>query len=239
MRKILCLSRIEMAQSMFSPNVTGVAIDPATAFPQQYAEIVDLKQQISNLSQQVMQAEQVAKNAATAVRGLGALNAGNKSFRGKNAPSVYAAYNTRANNYVARGNFAINGFPFRAQNANSFNAVLAQMKQMRGQVGQTLRNARQASTNAKNLQSQLKSLDDQLKMKTAKLRKNVANATAKASKAQRQGLRQVTGPSYTVKPGVGSVANLNTALTGPLAPKKGFLSRMFGRGRKTRRNYRK
>lgn len=219
----------------FSPNITGVMIDPKTAFPDQYDEIVKLKSNIATLSQQVQAAEDTARQAANAVKGMGALNAANKSFRGKNAPSVYAAFNTASNNYVARGNFAVNGFPFRVSNPNSFNAVLAEMKRMRGTVGQTLRNARTASNSARGLQTRLKALDDQLKAKTAKLRKNVANATAKASQAQRKGLRQVTGPSYSVKPGTGAVSALNTALQAPLAPKKGFFSKMFGRGRKTRR----
>jgi phage shock protein A len=219
----------------FSPNITGVTIDPQVAFPQQYSEIVQLKKNIAAISQQVMEAEANAANAATAVKALGAHNIGNTSFRGKNAPSVYAAFNAAKNDYVARGNFSINGFPFRVNNSKSFNAVLAQMKQMRGTVGQTLRNARSASNSAKQLQTRLKTLDDQLKVKTAKLRKNVANATAKASKAQRRGLRQVTGPSYTVQPGTGSVSALNTALMPPQVPKKGFFSRMFGRGRSTRR----
>ena len=220
----------------YSPNIAGVTIDPKTAFPAQYDEIVQLKTDIAELSQQVQQAEVTAAAAANAVKRLQPHNIGNASFRGKNAPSVYAAFNTNVNDYVARGNFSINGFPFRVTNENSFNSVLSQMKQMRGAVGQTLRNARGASNSAKQLQIRLKTLDDQLKVKTAKLRKNVANATAKASKAQRKGLRQVTGPSYTVQPGVGSVGALNAALTPPQAPqKKGFLSRMFGRGGKTRR----
>lgn len=221
--------------SRFSPNILGVSIDPKTAFPDQYNEIVQLKKNISALSDEVRKAEAIAKNALTSVNGLGAHNAGNKSFRGtNNSPSVYAAYNATSNDFVARGDFSVNGFRFRVSDPNSFNAVLAQMKEMRGSVGQTLRNARSASNSAKALQSRLKALDDALKVKTAKLRRNVANATAKASKAQRKNLRRVTGPSYFVKPGQGTVGALNAALK-PKVPQKGFLNRMFGRGRKTRR----
>ncbi len=221
----------------FSPNITGVTIDPRTAFPDQYDEIVQLKTNIATLSEQLQDAEANAANAANAVKAIGAHNIGNASFRGKNAPSIYAAFNEGKNDYVARGNFSINGFPFRVNNNNSFNAVLAQMKQMRGTVGQTLRNARTASNSAKQLQSRLKALDDQLKAKTAKLRKNVANATAKASKAQRRGLRQVTGPSYTVQPGTGAVSALNTALQPPQAPKapRKKIFGIFGGRRTTRR----
>jgi hypothetical protein len=223
----------------FSPNVTGIAVDPKTAFPAQYQEIVALKQQISTLTEQVRDAEAAAATAAQSVKALGALNVGNTSFRGKNSPSVYAAYNANANDYVARGNFSINGFPFRVQNANSFNAVLAGMKEKKQFVAQTLGEARQLSTSVKGLQSQVAKLNSNLKAKTAKLRKNVSNASSKAVQQQRRTMRGVTAPSYTVKPGAGpSATALNAALTPP-QPRKGFFSRMFGRGGKTRRNNRK
>ena len=222
----------------FSPNVTGIAIDPKTAFPAQYQEIVALKQQISTLTQQVREAEAAAAETASTVKALGALNAGNTSFRGKNGPSVYAAYNAAANDYVARGDFSINGFPFRVENANSFNTVLAGMKQKRRFVAETLAEARTLSTSVKGLQTQVARLNSNLKAKTAKLRRNVANASSKAVQQQRKTLR--TSPSYFVKPGAGpSMSALNTALTPPSQPKKGFFSRMFGRGGKTRRNNRR
>jgi hypothetical protein len=224
----------------FSPNVTGIAVDPKTAFPAQYQEIVALKQQISTLSQQVRDAESAAALTAQSVKALGALNAGNTSFRGKNSPSVYAAYNATANDYVARGDFSINGFPFRVQNANSFNTVLAGMKEKKRFVSETLAEARNISTSVRGLQTQVAKLNSNLKAKTAKLRKNVANASSKAVQQQRRTMRSASGPSYFVKPGAGpSMSALNTALTPPQAPKKGFFRRMFGRGGKTRKNNRK
>ena len=225
--------------NQFSPNVLGVTIDPRTAFPDQYQSIVGLKQQISTLSEQVRAAEANAVAATKVVKEIGALNKGNTSFRGRNAPSVYAAANN-THGYVARGDFAINGFPFRVTNVNSFNAVLAQMKEKKTEVTDTLRGARNVGARVRELQGELKKLDDQLKTQTAKLRKNVSNATARASKEQRRNTRRVTGPSYAVAPGTGeSLTSLNTALNpqGAPAPKKGLFSRMFGR--KTRRNNRK
>jgi hypothetical protein len=232
-------STLTRSPTIFPPNanVTGITIDPKTAFPVQYQEIVALKQQIATLTQQVRNAEAAAATTAEDVKALGALNIGNTSFRGKNSPSVYAAYNAAANDYVARGDFSINGFPFRVQNANSFNAVLAGMKEKREFVTQTLTEARQLSTAVKGLQTQVQKLDTNLKAKTAKLRKNVANASSKALQAQRKSFKTAIKPSYVVKPGSGpSVTALNTALK---APQKGFFSRMFGRGGKTRRNNRR
>ena len=220
--------------SSFEANVSSVTVDPKQVFPDATAHIVDVKKQISAISQQIETLRPSLKTAINSVKTLGALNIGDKSFRGSAGPQVYVAHNTNKNNYVVRGNFMAEGRPFRIVNENSFNSVLSQMKQKRAAAKEGLAQLSKVQSDMRGLEAKLASLDKDLKNSTMKLRRNMANYTAKQAKGLRTEAR--------TKPTVRATSTSNVAAAQQLlnAPKpKSFFQKMFGRGRKTRRNTRK
>jgi len=213
-------------------NVENVHIDPKVIFPDAYAHIVDVKTKIAKVTQSIESLRPELKAAIAAAQKLGTLNVGDKSFRGKNNPLVYVAHNTNVNDFVVRGDFTVDGRPFRVINENSFNSVLSQMKQKRQTAKVAIKALSAAQDKVKGSEILLATLRKDLDASTKKLRSNMRNYTAKKAKGMMRGLKPTTKvvPSANVK-----------AAEALLQPKKSLWQRMTGRGRKagsTRRSRR-
>lgn len=210
-------------------NIAPLSINAGTIFPDATSHVKNVKTQISEITQRIEELRPSLKDAIAATQALAPLNVGDKSFRGRNAAQVYVAHNLNTNDYVARGNFSVEGRPFRVTSPTSFNSVLAQMKQKKATVKKTLGDLAKVQTEMKGLEGKLATLRKNLNVSTMKLRRNVANYTAKQAKSMRA--------QSKLKPTTAVTTSMNTMAANSLlqAPKpKGFLSRMFGR--KTRRN---
>lgn len=204
-------------------NVENVHIDPKVIFPDAYAHIVDVKTKIARVTQSIESLRPELKAAIAAAQKLGTLNVGDKSFRGRNNPLVYVAHNSNVNDFVVRGDFTVEGRPFRVINENSFNSVLAQMKDKRKAASAAIKTLAQAQDKVKSSEELLASLRKNLDSSTKKLRSNMRNYTAKKAKTMMRGLK----PTTKVVPS----ANVKTAQA-LLQPKKTLWQRMTGRGRK-------
>lgn len=233
-------SSVTASTNSFEPNVSSVTIDPKVVFPDATNHIIDVKRQISTVSREIEALRPKLTTAINSVKTLGSLNVGDKSFRGSAGPQVYVAHNSNVNDYVVRGNFMAEGRPFRITNENSFNSVLSQMKKQRQAAKGALTELGSVQTQIRSLETKLAGLDKNLKNSTVKLRRNMANYTAKHAK----GLRSESRAQPTVRATVSSNSQAANALLQTQAPKKGFLQRFFGRGganssRRTRRNSRR
>jgi hypothetical protein len=224
------------------PNVSSVSIDPKEIFPDAMAHITDVKRQISVATKEIEALRPKLKTAISSVQQIGFLNVGDKSFRGKNGPQVYVANDPNNNSYIVRGNFMVNGRPFRVQNNNSFNSVLSHMKERRRAASTALMGLRETQTQFKQLEGKLAALHKDYKNSTDKIRRNMANYTAKRAKT----LRKEAKSSATMRVGASTNTQVANALLQTAAPKKTFFQRMFGRGgkrkgntRRTRRNTRR
>ena len=181
------------------PAVMGFSVDPATAFPSEYNQIQKLAQKEANLATKAATAHANLEAATVGLNSLGALPTNNASFRGKNAPSVYAAYNNSINDYVAQGNFSIDGFPFRVTNENSFNAVLAAMKNKRRNVRPTLNTHKNLLNAAVKLDQELATVKLEKDRKTNALQKLVNQKTAANIAARQKMLKsRKSGSTVTV-----------------------------------------
>jgi hypothetical protein len=194
------------------PAVMGFTVDPATAFPTEYAEIQTLAQREANLATKAAKAHTDLEAATGGLDALGALPVNNASFRGKNAPSVYAAFDNSINDYVAQGNFSIDGFPFRVTNENSFNSVLAAMKAKRQAVRPTLSQHKTLLNAAVKLDEELATVKLEKDRKTNALQKLVNQKTA-ANIAQRQKLlkSRKSGSTVTVAQPSGPISRATAA----------------------------
>jgi vacuolar-type H+-ATPase subunit I/STV1 len=206
-------------------NVENIHIDPKVVFPDAYSHIVGVKSDIARVTQKIEALRPELKAAITAAQKLGTLNIGDKSFRGRNSPSVYVAHNTNLNDYVVRGDFSINGRPFRVMNKNSFNSVLAQMKQKKESAKVAIKSLSQTQRSVKESEELLARLRKDLDASTKKLRSNMRNYTAKKAKGMMRGLKPTTK--------VVTSSNVKTAQALLQAPKRSLWQRMTGRGRKT------
>lgn len=208
-------------------NVEEVHLDPKVIFPDAVTHIVDLKGQISKVTRDIEAIRPGLKNAITAAQQLGVLNIGNKSFRGKNSPLVYVAHNTNVNDFVVRGDFTVDGRPFRVVDKNSFNSVLSQMKQKRQTAKTAIKGLSGVQDKVKGLETLLATLRQDLDKSTKKLRSNMRNYTAKHAKQMMRGLKPTTK--------VVSSANVKTA-EALLQPKKSLWQRVTGRGGRSKKN---
>lgn len=218
-------------------NVANFGVSVDKEFPDAVSHIKNVKSQIATVSSQMETLRPALQKAINMTKQLGVLNVGDKSFRGRNAPSVYVTMNKNANDYVVHGNFMAEGRPFRVKNANSFNSVLSQMKMKKQEAKTALVGLGGVQTQMKQLEGKLATLRKNLNSSTAKLRSNMHNLTAKKLKQSR---KMQLSPTTTV------VSSNNTRLANTLlqAPqqKKSLWQRMTGRGlsrRSTRRNTRR
>jgi hypothetical protein len=194
------------------PAVMGFTVDPATAFPTEYANIQKLAQQEANLATRAATAHANLEAATGGLDALGALPVNNASFRGKNAPSVYAAFNNSINDYVAQGNFTIDGFPFRVTNENSFNAVLAAMKDKRRNIRPTLAQHKTLLNAAVKLDEELATVKLEKDRKTNALQKLVNQKTAANIAARQKMLKsRKSGSTVTVAQPSGPISRATAA----------------------------
>jgi hypothetical protein len=194
------------------PAVMGFTVDPATAFPSEYNQIQKLAEREANLATRAATAHASLEAATGGLDALGALPVNNASFRGKNAPSVYAAYNNSINDYVAQGNFSIDGFPFRVTNENSFNGVLAAMKDKRRNVRPTLAQHKTLLNAAVKLDEELASVKLEKDRKTNALQKLVNQKTAANIAARQKMLKsRKSGSTVTVAQPSGPISRATAA----------------------------
>ena len=194
------------------PAVVGFTVDPATAFPSEYAEVQKLAQQEANLATKAATAHANLEAATGGLDALGALAVNNASFRGKNAPSVYAAFNNSINDYVAQGNFSIDGFPFRVTNENSFNSVLAAMKDKRRNVRPILAQHKTLLNAAVKLDEELATVKLEKDRKTNALQKLVNQKTAANIAARQKMLKsRKSGSTVTVAQPSGPISRATAA----------------------------
>lgn len=207
-------------------------------FKPKYEAILALEPKMDEAEARIKTLRGEATALSAALRTAGIANKGYANFRGKNAPTIYAAES--GNSYEARGNFTVDGFPIRVTNANSLNAVFGKMKTRKSQVKSAVATAkakRQEIDGAIKAYETLKA--DYLK-KIREFRKLVQEEYAKATQAARASAR-----AKLRAPRLNTGAELElAALT--TAPRSGF--GLFGkrggkRGRsatrKNRRNNRK
>ena len=210
-------------------NVEEVHLDPKVIFPDAVTHITDLKDKISKVTKDIEAMRPGLKSAITAAQALGVLNIGDKSFRGKNNPLVYVAHNTNVNDFVVRGDFTVDGRPFRVINEDSFNSVLSQMKQKKQTAKTAIKGLGEVQDKVKGLEGLLASLRQDLDKSTKKLRSNMRNYTAKHAKGMMRGLKPTTRvvPSANVRAA--------EALLQPQPPKS-LWQRMTGRGGRAKKN---
>jgi archaellum component FlaC len=216
-------------------NVENFGVSVEREFPDASAHIKNVKTQIATVNRYIETIRPALKKAIDMTKELGVLNVGDKSFRGRNAPSVYVTMNKNTNDYVVHGNFTAEGRPFRVKNANSFNSVLSQMKTKKRQAKTALAALSGVQTQFKQAEAKLATLTKDLQNSTAKLRSNMHNLTAKRLKQTR---KTKTSPTYAATTSQ-NTRMANTLLTAP-TQKKTFWQRMTGRGLvSTRRNTRR
>ena len=212
------------------PFLQSMDTDAKAFFKPKLNAINGKKVELAQLAKKI-QASHEPLNAALKNKGaIGALNIRNKSFRGKNAPQVYVAED--GGNYIVRGNFMEQGYPFRVTNANSFNAVLAAMKAKRGNVKGKLNTLRKAVNVTEAMEKEYGVKQTELAKLIKTLQKEHQDYLSKRAKNARAMTR-------TIVPSAAPSAMSTTARQALEAPKApGFLGKLFGKGgtRKNRKN---
>lgn len=201
-------------------------------FNPQINQIRALLREMKAITGQIAGIQESLKAATSGLQGAKGTNVGNASFRGRNAPTLYVSPTTNGQDYEARINFMVNGYPQRVKNSASFNSLLAQMRRKTQNIRSRSGPVRDLIAQAKQKQIEYNMKQKEVAALVKKLQKDHEEYVAKHAKNVRAS-RKVYQPGAA--PQSLTLAEAESALAPVAAPKKGFLSRLFGRGGSTRR----